>query len=449
MLSFVACEIEPVNKLSPTESESSPQALANEPRPPTNGIGLAAESELETHPDSVSSNPRPHAGTEIVFLFNGLYPAHESVAEAEIANLKSLTGIVVKPDFSDWWEYWDRQPISMQRWPDIWQSRDMLIPHRAAKGWTLELDDYVANWGDWADFYPSARETASYAGNVYGIPYNARYRGSVVFRPSLFESAGLPAEPPGTWDELNEITPKLTKTDGEVFEQAGFNLSHHTEVFEDWLLQAGGRPFNPDLTEPTNNTPEGHTALAQHVRHGLIDETMPREGMDSGVPNLHAFCAGSVAIQMLWTANVSNCESRAPGVFEDLEVGRPLAGPRQRGMYHHINSYLVSSSTKAPEAVFEVLKYFSSPARNYEINVLGDFSMPFRRAMENFEIYRSEPWKSFQKNTQFTRVRQIVPEHIEVFQAMGRRVETAALGELSVSETLRLMDKEVLEILEG
>ncbi len=322
-----------------------------------------------------------------------------------------------------------------------------MIPYYAARDRLLELDDYVATWGDWVDFYPGARESVTYAGHVHGIPYSALYRGSVVFRPSMFDSAGVPAEPPGTWDELNEIAPKLTKTDGEVVERAGFNLRHHTEVYEDWLLQAGGRAFDSNLTEPTNNTPQGRSALYQHVRHGLIEGTMPRAGMDSEVPNLHAFCAGRTAIQLLWPGNVGNCQALAPEVFADLGVGRPLAGPHQRAMHLHINSYLTSSSAKAPDAVFEVLKYFSIPARIYALGVFIDRTMPFRQAMENYEIYRSEPWKSFLKNSQFARVRQILPEHVEIWQAMSRWVEKAALGDVAVADALQGMDDEVLAII--
>ncbi|MXX65532.1 MAG: extracellular solute-binding protein [Chloroflexi bacterium] len=408
---------------------------------------------METQPDSASP-PRPFACELISFLFNHLNPANESAAEAAIANLKSLTGISVNPDFSRWWEYWDRQRTRrgpsgnpVRRWPDIWQGNRTFMSAYALIGKVLALDDYVASWGDWDDYYPEVREDISFAGHVQGLPYSAHYRGSVVFRPSMFESAGLPEEPPETWEELNEIAPKLTKTDGEVFEQAGFNLQHHAQVYEDWLLQAGGRAFNPDLTRPTNNTPEGRSALNQHVRHGLIEGTMPKAGMDSEDPYLHTFGAGRVAIQMLWPGNVGNCETLAPKVFADLAVGRPFAGPHQRAMHLYTNSFWVSSSTKVPDAVFEVLKYFSSPARNYEVTVSGDRTMPCRRAMENFEIYRSEPWNSFSANMKFARLRQLFPEHLEVQPAMSRWVEKAGLGEVAVADALRGMDDEVSAII--
>ena len=387
----------------------------------------------------------PYAGVDIKFRFEGLNPAGQEAFNREVKVLEELTGIKVELDLSNWVAC--RRPPC--RIPDIWYGSGLWIPPMVDRGYALALDDYVATWDEWGDYYPSVREDVMFEGHVYGIPYSTNYRGSVVIRPSLFEAAGLSPEPPATWGELNELAPKLTVRDGDNFEQAGFNLQHHTQVYEDFLVQAGGQTFSPDLARPLNFTPEGHLALNQHVRHGLVDKSMPRDGLDSGVPNLHAFCAGKVAIQMLWPGNVGNCEINAPEVFSDLAVGPPLEGPRRRALQLFVSKYMVWAKTKDPDAAFAVLKFFSAPQRNYEINVFGDRSMPCRGAMEEFELYRSEPWKSFLENLQFGRVRQVVPKHFDVQPAMSRWIGHAASGEVNVSEALRGMDEEVRDILSG
>ena len=379
--------------------------------------------------------PRRYPGTEISFRFSGLNPAGQEAVRAEIVKFFELTGITVWPDDG-------------QGTPDIWQGGGLWVPVFAAKGNVLELDDYVASWPEWEDFYPDVRRDVTYDGHVFAVPFRTNYRGSVVFRPSMFESAGIAPEPPGTWDELNEITPRLTVKDGDNFEQAGINLQHHTQVYEDWLHQAGGKIFSADLGRPTNNSPAGLIALHQHVRHGLVDDTVPIEGMYSGVPNLHTFCAGRVAIQQLWPGNVGNCESNAPEIFADLGVGPPLEGPRQRALQLFVDKYIPWKLTKHPDAVFETLKYFASPEPNYRIHV-HDIPMPCRAAMEDYELYEREPYGTFASNVKYGRLRQVVPEHFDVQPAMSRWVEKAALGELGISEALRGMDEEVQAILGG
>ena len=316
----------------------------------------------------------------------------------------------------------------------------------AAKGGTLFLDEWVNSWDGWSDFYARGVEDVTYEGHVHGVPYRFNYRGNPVIRPSLFEAAGLEVKVPTTWDEINEIAPKLTKADGDKFEQAGFNLQHSTQVYEDWLFQAGGNYFNEERTKPLNMTPEGQTALAQHIHFGE-EGTMPKEGMDSGIPNLHAFCAGKVASQQLWPGDVANCEVNEPEVFADLLVGEPFTGPVEQVCQIYVDKYMPYKLTKSPEGVHAVLEWLSRPQVNLEINVESRKSMPCRASQESYTIYQDAPWDQYVANAKFGKGRQIVPQHFDVQPAMGRWVEKAALGELTVDEALQGMDDEVTKII--
>lgn len=171
--------------------------------------------------------------------------------------------------------------------------------------------------------------------------------------------------------------------------------------------------------------------------------------MDSGLPDLHAFCAGLVAIQQLWPGNISNCESHAPAVFEDIAVGPPLEGPQARAMHPFVSKYMLPwKLTKHPDAVFETLKYFASPMVNYKINLVGDRGMPHQQALEGIGFYQFQPWRDFANNFSYALPRQVT-KFTDVRPAMSRWIEKAALDESSVSETLRGMDEEVQEILDG
>ena len=69
----------------------------------------------------------------------------------------------------------------------------------------LELDDYVATRGELIDLCPMVREDRTFEGQVFGIPIRTNSHGSIVIRPSKFEAAGLPPEPPSNWSEFNEL----------------------------------------------------------------------------------------------------------------------------------------------------------------------------------------------------------------------------------------------------
>ncbi len=170
---------------------------------------------------------------------------------------------------------------------------------------------------------------------------------------------------------------------------AGFNAQHSTQVYEDWHTQADGSHFNTDLTRPTNDTLEGFAALSQHVRHGLVSEAMPPEGVDSGIPNLYSFCAGRVAIQQLWPGDIANCEVNVPDVLEDIMVGEPFGGPEKQGLLLFVDKYMVCRLTRDPDACFAALEWLSRVDVNKAINVEWRRAMPAGRRRSRWISTRS------------------------------------------------------------
>ena len=162
-----------------------------------------------------------------------------------------------------------------------------------------------------------------------------------------------------------------------------------------------------------------------------------------GSTNLRVFCAGNVAIQMLWPGDVGNCRERAPHVFSDLAVAPPLEGSRGRAMQLYVDKYMVWKDSANPDAAFDLLKHLATPVPNYEMNDLGGVALPSRGAMEDFALFRSDPWKGLVENLRFARLRQILPQHWDIQPAMSRWVEQAALGQSSITEALPGMDREV------
>ncbi len=384
-------------------------------------------------------------GTEIDVRWNGLDPVSQRAALDEAAKFEDETGIVIRADFSDWASSFQKITTGFAAGtaPDIWQAGGLWTPVLASSGGTLFLDEFVRGWEEWPDWYPVARKDVEYEGHVHGIPYRLNYRGNPVIRESYFEATGLPATPPTTWDELNEVSEQLTLGDGNRWNLAGFNVQHSTQVYEDWLIQAGGSHFNANLRRPTNDTDEGFAALSQHVRHRLVSRVMPPEGVDSGIPNLQAFCAGRVSIQQLWPGDVANCKINIPDVFADMLVGEPFSGPEAQGLQLYVDKYMTYKLTRSPDAVFAVLEWLSPVEINYAINVESRFSMPCRVAAESLPIYQTSPWSEFMMNWRFGRQRPVVADHFDVQPAMGRWVEKAALGDVSVREALQGMDAEV------
>ena len=311
---------------------------------------------------------RPEAAA-LTIRWNGLDPGGQAAATDFASRLRDETGISVTPDFSDWSSSFQKiiTGIAAGTAPDIWQGGGLWTPVLAANGGTLFLDDFVNDWSHWPDFYPAAVDDVTYEDHVHGVPYRVNLR-SPVIRPSMFAAAGLDPKAPGTWEELREVAPQLTVRLGDKWEQAGFDQSGGSQDWDSWLLQAGPL-LEPDISPPTINRGAVRAVLEQYVFLGSA-VVMPPGGMDSGVPNLHPFCAGKVAIQRLWPGDLANCELNDPMVFNDSVAGEPWVGPfGEKIVPLHIDKYMAYKLTKSPAAVYTVLEHLSDPDVNFEINV--------------------------------------------------------------------------------
>jgi multiple sugar transport system permease protein len=106
--------------------------------------------------------------------------------------------------------------------PDLlWMDRFALAGW-ASRGVILPVDDLMArDHVDRNDFYPSSLQESMYEGKTYGIPWDTDSR-ALWCNMDLLHAAGY-ENPPDTWDQLKEMTLKLTtKTPEGKYKVVGF-----------------------------------------------------------------------------------------------------------------------------------------------------------------------------------------------------------------------------------
>src|SRR6185312_956198 len=92
---------------------------------------------------------------------------------------------------------------------DVVMISNFETPQWARDGWLLNLSDYAKNTPgyDEADFIPSLRESLSYEGNMYSVPFYGE-SSFLMYRKDMFEKAGIKvnADPKyqPTWQEVAE-----------------------------------------------------------------------------------------------------------------------------------------------------------------------------------------------------------------------------------------------------
>lgn len=87
--------------------------------------------------------------------------------------------------------------------PDVIYEDTFQIRSDAAAGYLAPIDDYLAKWDEWGQFYENAKQAGlGDDGKTYGVSMGTDTR-AIYFNKTIFEQAGLPADwQPENWDDI-------------------------------------------------------------------------------------------------------------------------------------------------------------------------------------------------------------------------------------------------------
>ncbi len=87
-------------------------------------------------------------------------------------------------------------------------------PQWAKNGWLVNLSDYIDNTPgyDAKDFIPSLRQSLSYKGDMYSVPFYGE-SSFLMYRKDLFEAAGITMPKAPTWQQVAAAAAKLDGPD--------------------------------------------------------------------------------------------------------------------------------------------------------------------------------------------------------------------------------------------
>jgi sorbitol/mannitol transport system substrate-binding protein len=86
---------------------------------------------------------------------------------------------------------------------DVVMISNFETPQWAKDGWLVNLNDYIAKTPgyDENDFFPSLRQSLSYNGGMYSVPFYGE-SSFLMYRKDMFERAGITLVPKPTWQDV-------------------------------------------------------------------------------------------------------------------------------------------------------------------------------------------------------------------------------------------------------
>jgi len=261
-------------------------------------------------------------------------------------------------------EFWVKIPAAAAagELPDVIIMGDTDIPTFAVKNVLLPLNEY-ADSVDLSDFVQSAIAHSSWAGELYGMPFECG-PSMWVYNKGLVDEAGL--EDPwelakkGEWTQavFDETIKVLSKGEGDDAQWGTFEPAKSIDIQAPFLKGFGGDRFNEDFTECTLNSEgcvAGYTYILQQKWDGYAADPSDAVAGHTGI--LPLFNAGKVGFvyfpRGLW-----------PALNHDLDLG--LAPPYvftvagEAYTRHGVNIFSVNQETEYPQEGWDFLYFFAT-----------------------------------------------------------------------------------------
>ena len=101
--------------------------------------------------------------------------------------------------------------------PDVIYEDTFQLRSDAAAGYLLPIDDYLADWDDWDQFYDAAKEAGLGGdGSTYGISMGTDTR-AIYYNKEIFAAAGLPTDwQPTSWQDILDAAEAVKAYDADL-----------------------------------------------------------------------------------------------------------------------------------------------------------------------------------------------------------------------------------------
>jgi multiple sugar transport system substrate-binding protein len=249
----------------------------------------------------------------------------------------------------------------------------------------LEVDKYVAAWGQKDDFYESAWNTVSYQGKTYGVPILSAPQ-TLMYRKDMLQGSGVDSSPT-TWDDLEQVAMKATKRDGDKFLISGFNARPIWQQYMWFLFQNGGDVFTTD-GQVVVNSPEAVESLDYFSRLFNQDKVASKSSIAAPTANVGAMAANLVAMQLGNQLTVRDFRQNNPSQATNLVVAEPIS-KKQQVTTNWTDWLAISKQSKHADAAWDFIQFVADKDNLLKYNETMYF-IPPRKSLRTAG-YMSDP----------------------------------------------------------
>ncbi|WP_129663115.1 extracellular solute-binding protein [Phytoactinopolyspora endophytica] len=348
--------------------------------------------------------------------------------------------------------------------PDVMYEDTFMIKSDVDAGYLLPLDDYLAEWDDWDQFYDNAKNAGvGDDGSTYGVPMGTDTR-ALWYNTELFEQAGIsvPWEPQ-SWDdvldtartiqqELPDVIPLNVysgKAMGEASSMQGFEMllygtedRLYDEESQSWIT--GSQGFVDSLGFIQTIFDEGLAPSPQEALDPNLGNTVTGQWLPEG--------RLAIALDGSWQGGNWMESGEAPWP-EWNDVMANAAMPTQNGQDPGAVSMsggwtlAVGAGSKAPDLAFEFITMALDQENSRSYDVEASQIAVREDVAEDSEYIDANPsFEFFSEIVEFTHFRPATSDYPQISNEIQVAMESVMTGQQSPEEAAAAYDSAVERI---
>lgn len=360
--------------------------------------------------------------------------SREMAAEFEAANPDIKVEIVI----TDWDTYKSKitTAISAGNAPELSTILLTDVEPFASKGLLEPLDELGAGAGiDYGDILKPALDITSSEGKIYGVPF--RYDGSgIYYNVDLLKEAGY-EEFPGTWDEMVEMSRKLTDDGKYAFAWPLGNQANAVTRLVQQVYSYGGEILDESGTKCLLNSDAGKKALGNIVSSIQEGYASKSSAEYDNTKMREAFGQGQLAFNFTGPFDVDTLKADYPELNFKTAV---IPGDGSMGVTT-ANGWCVAMAANSnhKEEAARFLSYITTPENQARLTD----SFPASRTAMEYEQFSSEYLKPFAEQLNNSRPEPAYSRWAEMEPVIYSYMQGAAAETMTVEEACEGMAKDI------
>jgi multiple sugar transport system substrate-binding protein len=327
-------------------------------------------------------------------------------------------------------------------------------------GWTipygltgelLAIDDIVQQQKiDLSDFLPAPMATGRVNGKLMGLPYRIEGHG-FIYNRGAYREAGLdPDKPPKTWDELIEVSKRLTRRTSDGKQQYGLGVCGGGEVGNviframPQIWMNGGSVISDDLKRAVVNEPAAVQAIdfytSPFTKHGIAP---PSTLQNDGLAIRRLFIAGAVAQYQSGQFDIAPIRKENPA----LEIGvAKLPTPKGKDPAVVLGgwSFIIPRAAKNIAGAARLMGFLAQPDN------MGYYTdtFPARKSPMSMPRFQDPILTAFREMLPYARPVPPVRDWLQMVQIFFDQTQRILLKEVSPQEAMNEAAKAMQRLLD-